>query len=134
MADAAALGVARDPVLSARADPDLSAGLPAPAVADLRWLFGRRRSRAQLGLRLGRVPARAAARALDYSGLDWRLGAWHARHDGHDDWRRLRPLCRGERPEGFDCVPPVLCAQCGPAPGHRTRLGARPDLVRRGAG
>src|SRR5437764_12728891 len=39
LADAAALGVARDPVLSARVDPDLSARLSDPALASLRRLF-----------------------------------------------------------------------------------------------
>ena len=63
VADAAAMGIARDPVLSARADPDLSVGLPAAAVADLRRLFRRGQPGLSLALRLGRVAARAAAGA-----------------------------------------------------------------------
>src|SRR5215467_11486502 len=74
VANAAALGVACDPVLFARADPDLPAGLPAAAVADLRRLLRRCCSGAQLAFRLGCVSARAIARALDHSGLDRGLG------------------------------------------------------------
>src|SRR6516162_5287068 len=66
MVDAAALGIARDPVLSTRADPDLPLGLPVAAPADLWWLFRWCRPRAQLAFHLGRVPARAAARTFDH--------------------------------------------------------------------
>src|SRR5439155_21444409 len=95
VADAALMGVARDPVLSAWPDPDLPAGLPAPAIADLRRLFARRRALFQLAFRLGCDPARAAAGLVDHPGGDRRLGPRHARHDGDDDGRGLRRLRRG---------------------------------------
>src|SRR4029077_20284955 len=74
LADAAALGVARDPLLSARADLDLPPGLSAAAAADFRRLLRGRHTGAQLELRLGCVAARAAAGAVDHSGFDRRLG------------------------------------------------------------
>src|SRR5205085_11952781 len=66
LADAAALGVARDPVLSARVDPVLSARLSDPALADLRRLFRRRPPRVELAFRQRRAAARAVARLIDY--------------------------------------------------------------------
>src|SRR5207237_8723484 len=92
LADAAALGVARDPVLSARADPDLSARLSDPALADLRRLFRRRLPRVELAFRHRRAAARAVARLIDYPCRDGRMGARHARHDGDDNGRGLRHL------------------------------------------
>src|SRR5437868_14906221 len=65
LADAAALGVARDPVLSARVDPDLSARLSDPALADLRRLFRRRLPCVELAFRHIRAEARAVARLID---------------------------------------------------------------------
>src|SRR6516165_4684646 len=81
MVDAAALGIARDPVLPARADPDLSPGFPAAAPADFWRLFRGRWPGAQLAFRLGCGPARAAPRIVHHPGRNRRLGGRNARHD-----------------------------------------------------
>src|SRR5438045_1060297 len=80
LANAAPLGIARDPVFLARADPDLPLGLSGAAAADLRRVFGGRHADRQLELRLGPLPARAIAGVVDHSGLDRRLGTRDARH------------------------------------------------------
>src|SRR5438270_1156624 len=134
LADAAALGVARDPVLSARVDPDLSARLSDPAPADLRRLFRRRLPRVELAFRHRRAAARAVARLLDYPCRDGRMGARHARHDGDDNGRGLRHLRRGERVEGADRLSALLPAQRNPAAGYRARPCSRPDPVGCGLG
>src|SRR5437763_849570 len=89
---AASLRVALDPVLSAPPDPDLSARLSDPALADLRRLFRRRLPRVELAFRHRRAAARAVAGIVDHSCRDRRLGPWHARHDGDNDGRGLRHL------------------------------------------
>src|SRR6478735_8182580 len=58
---AATMGAACDSVLSTGAYPDVSAGLPDPAAADLRRLYCRRDPIALDWLRLGCRVARAAA-------------------------------------------------------------------------
>src|SRR5690349_2044974 len=134
LADAAALGVARDPFLSARPDPDVSARLPDPALADLRRLFRRRGPNLQLAFYNRRLAARAVARAIDHPCRNRRMGARHARHDGDDNGRGLRHLRRGERAEGADRLSALLSAQCDPATGDRARPRAWADPVGRGVG
>src|SRR5213075_3066976 len=75
LADAAALGVACDPVLSARVDPDLSARLSDPAPADLRRLFRWRCPNLQLALCRRRLAACAVARAIDHPCRNRWMGA-----------------------------------------------------------
>ena len=68
---------------------------PAPS---RQWSFGVRPRRA---LPLG------PARALDHPGLDRRLGARHARDDGHHPRRGLRHLRRRQGPQGPDDLRPL---------------------------
>src|SRR5947208_2021886 len=70
VANAATVGIARNPVLSAWPDPDLPLGLPGPPTADFRRLFARCRAVLQLAFCLGCVPARAAAGLVDHPGGD----------------------------------------------------------------
>ena len=76
VADAAAVGIARDPVLSARPDPDLPLGLPDPLLPILRRLLARLAPSLQLAFHLGCVFRHALLPALvDHPGGDRRLGA-----------------------------------------------------------
>src|SRR5689334_10266895 len=79
--DAATLGTACDPVLSAGPDPDVPAGLADSVAADLWRLYRRRYSIALDKLRVGCRIACVAPGVVHRAGGDRRMGAGHARHD-----------------------------------------------------
>ncbi|MBK8083484.1 MAG: ABC transporter permease subunit [Devosia sp.] len=86
------MGAACDPVLSPRPDPDVPAGVPGAAAADLRRLFHGRHPGLDFALRAGHPAPRHPARPVDHPGRRRRLGAVDARHDGHNHGRGLRGI------------------------------------------
>ena len=123
LADAAALGAACHPVLPAGPDPDVPAGVPVPAAADLRRLHRRRDAVADRGFVLD-VLSHALLPALSIVLVatgGWALGMRGMMVDHHG--RGLRHLRRGKRAAELDHFPALLPPQRDPAADHRS--GAR---------